>query len=99
MLSTALGRFRVISLIEGLSYVVLVAIAMPLKYAAGNTTIVPLVGRIHGGLFVLFVLALVAVTSAERWTRRQVATAFIAGTIPLGAFWLEHRLRKQSATP
>ena len=94
MLSTELGRFRLISLIEGLSYVVLVAIAMPLKYAAGDTTIVPLVGRIHGGLFILFVLALAAAASAQRWTRRQIATAFIAGLIPLGAFWLEHRLRR-----
>lgn len=96
MLSTALGRFRVISLIEGISYIVLVAIAMPLKYAAGNTTLVPLVGRIHGGLFVLFVLALAAVASAQRWSRSQIATAFIAGMIPLGAFWLEHRLRQTS---
>lgn len=99
ILSTALGRFRVISFIEGLSYVVLVAIAMPLKYGAGNTTIVPLVGRIHGGLFVLFVVALAAVASARTWTRSQVATAFIAGLIPLGAFWLERRLRRESATP
>ena len=93
MLSTELGRFRAISLIEGLSYIVLLAIAMPLKYAAGNTSIVPLVGRIHGGLFILFVLALASAASAQRWTRRQSATAFIASIVPLGAFWLEHRFR------
>ena len=99
MLSTALGRFRLVSLVEGLSYVILVGIAMPLKYGAGNTTIVPVVGSIHGGLFVLFVLALAAAARAQRWTHRQTATAFIAGLIPLGAFWLEHRLRRESATP
>lgn len=94
ILSTDLGRFRVVSLIEGLSYVVLVAIAMPLKYLAGNAEAVPLVGRIHGGLFVLFALALAAVSSSRGWNRRQVATAMIAALLPLGAFWLEHRIRR-----
>ena len=94
ILSTDLGRFRVISLVEGLSYVVLLAIAMPLKYAAGNTEAVPLVGKIHGGLFVLFALALAAVASGRAWTRKQTATAMIAALVPLGAFWLEHQMRQ-----
>lgn len=93
LLSSDLGRFRIISLIEGLSYVVLVGLAMPLKYFAGDTTTVPLVGKIHGGLFVLFVIALASVAASRKWTRRQIATAFIAAMLPLGAFWLEHRMR------
>ncbi len=96
LLSTPLGRFRVISLLEGVSYVFLLAIAMPLKYAAGNTQAVPWAGRIHGGLFVAFVLLLAAAASAQRWTRRQSATAMISSLIPLGAFWLESRLRRDA---
>ena len=56
--STELGRFRIVSLLEGLSYLVLVGVAMPMKYIGGDTSAVPMFGRIHGGLFVLFCLAL-----------------------------------------
>ena len=98
-LSTPLGRFRLVSLLEGLSYVVLVGIAMPLKYFAGDTAAVPLVGRIHGGLFVLFVLALLHAAKAERWSRRAQGIAMIAALLPLGAFWLERAVRRRTFPP
>jgi integral membrane protein len=68
---TPLVRFRVVSLLEGLSYVALMGIAMPLKYLAGNPGAVRIAGTIHGGLFVLFVLALVlaAARAAGRASR------------------------------
>lgn len=91
---TALGRFRAISLIEGISYVVLLAIGMPLKYAAGMPALVTHAGRIHGALFVLFVLALASVSADQKWPRRATLTAFVAALLPLGAFWLERQLRR-----
>jgi integral membrane protein len=94
LLSTALGRFRLISLIEGISYVVLLGIAMPLKYAAGYPAAVTVVGSIHGGLFVLFALALGAVAMKQRWPMRASALAMIAALLPLGAFVLERALRR-----
>lgn len=90
---THLGRFRVVSLVEGISYVLLLGIAMPLKYVGGNTEAVPLAGRIHGGLFVLFCIALVLAARERKWSRGQMTTAMVAAVLPLGAFWLEHRLR------
>lgn len=90
-----MGFFRVVSFIEGLSYVVLLGVAMPLKYLAGHAEAVTHAGRIHGGLFVLFVIALVA----TRWPRPAQTTAFIAGLIPFGAFWLEHRIRAGKFPP
>lgn len=93
MLGSPLTRFRVVSLVEGVSYIVLVGVAMPLKYFAGNTTAVPLVGRVHGGLFVVFMIALASVALADRWSRREVAIAFVAAMLPFGAFWLERRFR------
>ena len=95
-LSTPLGRFRLVSLLEGVSYVVLLGVAMPMKYLAGDTAAVPLVGRIHGGLFVLFVIALLLAASAERWPRRSQGIAMIAALLPLGAFWLERAIRRDT---
>lgn len=89
-----LSLFRVVSFVEGLSYIVLVAIAMPLKYVAGQPEMVKHAGRIHGALFVLFVITLVSAAREHDWSKRAMTTAMIAGFIPLGAFWLEHQFRR-----
>ena len=91
--SQALTRFRWISLAEGVSYLVLLGVAMPLKYAAGIPSAVRIVGMLHGVLFVAFVLLLAAAAKAERWSVKQIGVAMIASLVPFGAFWLERRLR------
>ncbi len=96
VLRTDLGRFRLVSLIEGFSYVGLLGVAMPLKYVAGNAGAVRVAGMIHGVLFVLFCAALFSVATNRDWKLKQIAVALIAALVPLGAFWLEHRLRHQA---
>src|SRR5690349_20635048 len=59
--NTSLGRFRAIALLEGLSFVLLLFIAMPLKYLAGMPLGVKMVGWAHGMLFVLYLLFFVEV--------------------------------------
>jgi integral membrane protein len=69
---------------------------MPLKYAAGMPVAVRVVGLAHGVLFVAFVLALLAAARAHRWSLGKSAVAMIAALVPLGAFWLERRLRREA---
>lgn len=95
MLSTEIGRFRLVSLLEGISFLVLLGIAMPLKYAAGIPEVVRYVGWAHGLLFVLFILALLSASTAARWPLSKIAGAFIASVVPFGAFVLERRLRAE----
>jgi integral membrane protein len=90
---TALRRFRFVSLAEGVSYLALLAIAMPLKYVADLPIAVRVVGVVHGLLFVAFVLGLAAAARTERWPMRETVIAMIAALLPFGAFWLERRLR------
>ena len=94
MPSTALRVFRAVSLAEGVSYIVLMFVAVPLKYFGGQPHAVQIPGSIHGGLFILFALSLLAVWRTDRWSFGKVVTAFIASNIPFGAFWFEMRLRK-----
>jgi integral membrane protein len=94
---TDIGRFRLVSVLEGISYVVLLGIAMPLKYAAGVPQAVRIVGMAHGVLFVAFCFALFAVATNRDWPWRKSATAMVAALVPLGAFWLERRLRAESS--
>jgi integral membrane protein len=95
MLNTEIGRFRLVSLLEGISFLVLLGIAMPLKYAAGIPEAVRYVGWAHGLLFVLFILALLSASTAARWPLSKIAGAFIASVVPFGAFVLERRLRAE----
>jgi integral membrane protein len=95
MLKTALGRFRLVALYEGISFLVLLGIAMPLKYFAGFPEGVKVVGMLHGVLFVLYLLTLIHVTLANRWSFLRVIGAFIASLLPFGTFVLDARLRRQ----
>ncbi|MDQ3034565.1 MAG: DUF3817 domain-containing protein [Myxococcota bacterium] len=94
----ALRMLRWVALVEGISYLVLLFVAMPLKYLAGMPLAVRLVGGIHGGLFVLFVIALVHAASANGWTLRRAAIAFVSSLVPFGTFAFDPSLRREIAT-
>lgn len=94
MLSSDLGRFRLIALVEGLSYLVLVFIAMPLKYMADSPQMVRWTGMAHGWLFVLYVILGAWVAYRQRWSLKLVAGAFVASLFPFATFYLDYWLRK-----
>lgn len=91
-LSTALGRLRLTALLEGVSFLVLLLIAMPLKYLAGQPNAVRVVGMAHGVLFVLYVLLLIQQGIARRWSWRTMILGFVASLVPLGTFWADKKL-------
>lgn len=93
-LSTAIGRFRLIALIEGLSYILLLFIAMPLKYGFNFPEAVKYTGWVHGLFFVLYQLALIQNAIPLRWNLLKIAGAFIASLLPFGTFVLDAKLLK-----
>ena len=99
MLRTELGRLRLVNALEGLSYLLLVGVAMPLKYLAGNPEAVHMLGRVHGLLFVLFIVAMVPVASTQRWSPKHTAEVLGASLVPLGALLLERWLKREQAAP
>ncbi len=98
MLRTPLGRFRAVALLEGLSFIVLLFIAMPLKYWAGMPLAVRVVGMAHGVLFLLYFPSLLEVAVARRWSMVRVVAALGASLVPFGTFVLEARLRREEQT-
>lgn len=92
MLKTALGRLRFVGFYEGISFLVLLLIAMPLKYWADVPQAVTIAGGLHGLLFVLYMLALLQVWISHRWSIFKVAAAFIAAFLPFGTFVLDKKL-------
>lgn len=96
MLETALGRFRLIALLEGISYLALLGIAMPLKYFAGMPLAVTYVGWAHGLLFVLYILAGAIAAVERRWSLTLIVASFVASLLPFATFYLDYWLRRQA---
>jgi integral membrane protein len=94
-MKTPLSRLRVIGNIEGISYLLLLGIAMPLKYLASIPEAVRIAGSIHGFLFVGFMVALAQVWRTEKWSIKKVAVAFILSLVPFGTFYLDKQIRQE----
>lgn len=91
---------RQTALLEGVSFLLLLGVAMPLKYMAGMPMAVKVVGWIHGVLFVVFCYALLQVMLKSRWSLARCAVIFIASLLPFGPFLLDKRMRQwQSEEP
>lgn len=89
-------RFRWVAYGEGASFLVLLLIAMPLKYWAGLPSAVRVVGMLHGVLFVLYVLLVFEAVGAERFSMRTAALALLASLLPFGPFVFERKLETQA---
>lgn len=95
MSSSAIRVLRVFGLVEGLSFVVLLGIAMPLKYLAGMPRAVAVVGMAHGVLFVLYVAALIHAHITVGWSVRRSLGLFAAAVLPLGPLLVDRGLRRE----
>lgn len=85
--------FRWVGITEGLSYLILLFVAMPLKYFMGQPLMVSIVGGIHGGLFVAYILLAAMATWYYKWNIAMFAQAFIASLVPIGTFWFDRKLK------
>jgi len=89
---TSLGRLRVIGWWEGASFLLLLGVAMPLKYYFGHPEYVRVIGMAHGGLFLLYLAAAGQAAMVQEWTWRRTGLVFLASLLPAGPFVLEAKL-------
>jgi integral membrane protein len=82
-------------LAEGVSFLTLLFVAMPMKYFMGMPEVVRVVGSIHGGLFLFYVGLLAIVHTKQGWTLTFSLFAFVASIIPFGTFMLDKHLREK----
>jgi integral membrane protein len=86
------GRFRIVAFWEGISFLLLLFVAMPLKYGLGVDVAVRIVGMANGVLFLAYVATLAL--AARRLGAWRTLIAFVISFVPGGTFWLEARLRR-----
>lgn len=89
-------RLRWAGLAEGTSFLVLLGIAMPLKYLAGKPEAVRAVGSVHGLLFVIYVLTVFLAARKFRWGIPTILMALAAAIFPFGPFWFDAKLRREN---
>ncbi|MFT4547050.1 MAG: integral membrane protein [Pseudoalteromonas tetraodonis] len=104
MFKSPIGRLRLVGMLEAVSYILLLGVAMPLKYLAGKPEtrafgeeMVSIVGMAHGILFVSFGLVLLQVMNAHDWSIKKALKPFIATLIPFGPFVIDKQLKQEQA--
>ena len=85
---------RVVGFLEGISFFLLLFIAMPLKYILGNAVLVKYVGMGHGVLFMIFLAVLFIVCEKQKWSIKVFIYGLIASILPFGPFVFDHYLKK-----
>jgi len=90
-----LNRFRRVAIWEGISFLLLLGIAMPIKYGLGNPWPVKVVGWGHGILFTAYIIFLFQVATEYSWSFRKSFLAFLASLVPFGPFLFDRHLEKE----
>jgi integral membrane protein len=91
---TALLAYRIAAWVTGTGLLVLVLVAMPLKYFAGIDRPVQIVGMIHGFLYIIYVACTLILAERCRWRPGQAVLVALAGTIPFASFYAERRVTR-----
>ncbi|QEC53809.1 integral membrane protein [Anseongella ginsenosidimutans] len=95
LLKNNIGRLRIIGFLEGISLLVLVFIAVPLKYGWNEASLVKMIGPVHGLLFLLFVFTTLGVGIEKNWSRPVTWKVLIACMIPFGTFYIDRTILKK----
>jgi integral membrane protein len=95
-LKNILNRFRMVALAEGVSFLILLGIAMPLKYIFHYPQAVKIFGWAHGALFVAFIYSALEVFGSFKKPFSWLAKAMLASVLPFGTFVLDKELKKEA---
>lgn len=88
--TTKIGRLRLLGLLEGLSLLILVFVAVPAKYMFNTPALVKAIGPVHGMLFLLFVFNTISVGVEYKWKFRETTwKVLLACIIPFGTFYID----------
>jgi integral membrane protein len=94
LLKTGIGRFRLLSFMEGTSLLLILFVSMPLKYGMGIEEPNKVIGMAHGLLFMLYVLAVIQNKITRDWSYKTMFIALAVSIIPFGTFWADKKLFK-----
>jgi integral membrane protein len=89
--SKTITLFKIISSLEGLSYILLLFVAVPLKYLSDNSSLVKSLGMPHGLLFIAYILIALFIRSRMKWDFKTTFIVLVASLLPFGTFYVNKK--------
>ena len=89
-----LNIFRITAFLEGVSYILLLFIATPIKYLLNDPQYVKLLGMPHGLLFIGYIILAFMLKAEWRWDNKQFSVILLAAIIPFGTFYIDRKYLK-----
>ena len=83
--------FRIISFLEGISYLLLLFIAVPIKYFQGDESYVKILGMPHGILFMGYIILVILIQKQMKWNLKNLGIVILASVIPFGTFYVDKK--------
>jgi integral membrane protein len=85
------NSFRIISFLEGVSYLLLLFVAVPIKYFQGDASYVKMLGMPHGVLFMLYIVFAIVLQKQMKWNLNTLGIVMIASVLPFGTFYVDKK--------
>ncbi len=89
-----LQKFRILALLEGISFLIILFVTMPLKYLFENPMPNKVIGMVHGFLFLAYVVFAILLKVELKWSNKQTAIILLCSIIPFGTFWADKKYLK-----
>lgn len=91
-----LQLFRLTAFLEGVSYILLLFIATPIKYLSDDPQYVKMLGMPHGILFIAYIILAIVISKKKPWNNLVLAKVLLASIIPFGTFYIEYKYLKKA---
>lgn len=88
--------FRTVAFLEGVSYVLLLFVATPVKYLANNPQYVKILGMPHGLLFIAYIVLAFTLRRDYNWDNKSFKSILLASIIPFGTFYIDRKYLKKA---
>jgi len=95
-MNSSLQLFRITALLEGISYILLLGLATPIKYLLGDPKYVKLLGMPHGLLFIAYIAFSVLFRKEFKWNIKDFGYVLLASIVPFGTFYIDKKYLKTS---
>tara|TARA_Y100001954_G_scaffold42779_1_gene43887 strand:+ start:846 stop:1142 length:297 start_codon:yes stop_codon:yes gene_type:complete len=92
LFKSPIGRLRILAFAEGVSFLLILFVSMPLKYIYGMKEPNKIIGMIHGVLFLAYVVMVLFIRLEENWNNKKTFLALLASVLPFGTFWADWKL-------
>lgn len=86
--------FRIVAFLEGVSYILLLFVATPIKYLTNDPQYVKLLGMPHGLLFIAYVILAFKLKNDYKWNKMDFGIVLLASIVPFGTFYVDKKYLK-----